>query len=324
MSEINANIVVQPNNLNITPTNNQLNITPEAIQLNIMTGSSGGAGTSNNGELLFNNVNSIGGVANTSYASGNLSLGNVANVRISGGTNGYVLQTDGTGNLNWAAGGGVTGNGVPGGAVNQIQYNLDGANFGGSTGFSFNPSSNLVSMPGNLTVVGNIAGGNLASANFVSGTLTTAAQPNITSVGNLTGLTVVGTSTIQQAKEKVELNAVASTGTVNFELLDSAILYKTSNSAANFTINIRGNVTTTLNSVMSNGQSLTCSFLNTNGTPAYYANTIQIDGNIITPKWIVNGIPSGGTLNGIDVYTFNIIKIGTSVFTVLGSKVGFQ
>lgn len=195
MSEINANIVVEQNNLNITPTTNQLNITPEAIQLNIMTGGSGGSGTSNNGELLYNNVNVIGGVANTSYANGNLSLGNVANVKISGGTNGYVLQTDGAGNLSWAVGtGNVSGNGVPGGAVNQIQYNLDGANFGGSTGFTFDPTSNLVSMPGNLTVVGDIVG-NVQTA-VLANTVNDANQPNITSTGTLTSLTVNGLSSL--------------------------------------------------------------------------------------------------------------------------------
>lgn len=231
MSEVHANIVVEQNNLTITPTTNQLNITPEAIQLNIMTGGSGGSGTSNNGELLYNNVNIIGGVANTSYANGNLSLGNVANVKISGGTNGYVLQTDGTGNLTWAVGtGNITGNGIPGGAVNQIQYNLDGANFGGSTGFTFDPASNVVYMPGNLfvanvattntvisnTFIGNgaqltnITGANVtgtvanatyavsagsattAASATTAGTVTTNAQPNITSVGTLTSLNVTG------------------------------------------------------------------------------------------------------------------------------------
>ena len=42
---------------------------------------------------------------------------------------------------------------------------------------------------------GNITGGNLVTANFLAGTLTTAAQPNITSVGTLTSLGVNGTVT---------------------------------------------------------------------------------------------------------------------------------
>lgn len=52
-------------------------------------------------------------------------------------------------------------------------------------------TSGLVNATGNGTF-GNVSGGNLVSANFISGTLTTASQPNITSVGILSSLTVTG------------------------------------------------------------------------------------------------------------------------------------
>ena len=52
----------------------------------------------------------------------------------------------------------------------------------------------------NLTVGtgtgGNITGANLVSANFFTGTLTTASQPNITTVGTLTNLAVSGNAVI--------------------------------------------------------------------------------------------------------------------------------
>jgi hypothetical protein len=51
---------------------------------------------------------------------------NVNTLKISGGTNGYVLQTDGTGNLSWTTQSGGGGNGTPGGSNAQIQYNLNG------------------------------------------------------------------------------------------------------------------------------------------------------------------------------------------------------
>jgi hypothetical protein len=44
--------------------------------------------------------------------AGNSNLGNVGNVTITGGTANYVLQTDGAGNLSWAAGGGGGGGGT--------------------------------------------------------------------------------------------------------------------------------------------------------------------------------------------------------------------
>ena len=74
---------------------------------------------------------------------GNLTIP-VGNIHILGGTNGYVLQTDGTGNLTWTAQTGGMGNGVPGGANTQVQYNDAGA-FGGTAGFTFDNTSNTLS-----------------------------------------------------------------------------------------------------------------------------------------------------------------------------------
>jgi hypothetical protein len=47
---------------------------------------------------------------------GLITLGNVANVKLTGGVNGYVLQTDGTGNLSWAV------NGVMKYEINNVDY----------------------------------------------------------------------------------------------------------------------------------------------------------------------------------------------------------
>lgn len=196
MSEILSNIVVEQNSINFSPETNNINITPEAIQLNVFTGAAPGAGQSSNGELLYNNTNLIDGVPFTSYANGILTLGDPSNISITGGTNGYFLQTDGAGNLAWAAGGGG-GNGSPGGSNTQIQYNDNGV-FGGNVGFTFNEVSGNVAIPGSLAV-----------ASLISGTLSTAAQPNITSVGNLNGLTVTGsgitTTQIRTTSTKVAL-----------------------------------------------------------------------------------------------------------------------
>jgi hypothetical protein len=52
-----------------------------------------------------------------------------------------------------------------------------------------------VNVAGTLNATGNASLGNLVSANFVQGTLTTASQPNITSVGTLSSLAVTGNIT---------------------------------------------------------------------------------------------------------------------------------
>ena len=101
-------------------------------------------------------------IANATISNiGNISIG-VANLHISGGSNGYVLQTDGTGNLTWTAQSGGTGNGVPGGANTQIQFN-DAGVFGGSPDFTYNKNT------GNITLAGNIVSGNVYADTYYIG-----------------------------------------------------------------------------------------------------------------------------------------------------------
>lgn len=232
MSDITQNFVVEPNNLLITVDNNNINFTPNDINMGIFLGGlSVASGAANS--LQYNSAGTFGGIPTANYEFGNLSLGSVANIKISGGINGYVLTTDGSGNIAWSASGG-SGNGVVGGSNTQVQFN-DGGLFGGSPNFTFNNTSNLLSVTsaniGN-TIINNtgiftpgayadITGANLIStvtinasnganlgnsviANYfignalTSGTVTTAAQPNITSVGTLTSVTSSGNITTTQ------------------------------------------------------------------------------------------------------------------------------
>lgn len=188
MSEILSNIVVEQTSINFSPDNNNLNITPEAINLNVFTGAAPVAGGPN-GAVQFSNGGVLEGsgdfvfdtsnytvIANQLEVKSRANLGLPANVKITGGTNGYFLQTDGTGNLSWAAGGSGGGNGSPGGSDTQIQFN-DGGLFGGAVGLTFNKTTNAVSMPGNLSVTGGIYG-----------IIETSNQPNITGLGTIASL----------------------------------------------------------------------------------------------------------------------------------------
>ena len=228
------------------------------------------------------NITSVGTLTSLNV-SGTSNLGPVGNVTITGGTNGYYLQTNGSGILTWAAvptgttisngnsninipvangninitatGNSVmviTGNGVnvtgtlnATGNLTAVNANLGnsvtanyfignlygtanlatfattansvaGANVSGQVANALvagtvytNAQPNITSV-GTLTTLdvtgnvntgninagtgtgGNITGGNLVSANYFTGTLTTNAQPNITSVGTLTSLDVSG------------------------------------------------------------------------------------------------------------------------------------
>jgi len=91
-----------------------------------------------------------------------------------------MAYCDGT---NWISmAGGVAVN--IGGADTYVQYNSGGTAFGGSSAFTWNTGTNT------LTAT-NMAGTGAVFTNL-TGTLQTATQPNITSVGTLTGLTMGG------------------------------------------------------------------------------------------------------------------------------------
>ena len=121
-----------------------------------------------------------------------------------------------------------------------------------------------------------------------------------------------------QVAETATISATSANTTVTYDVMTNKnILYYTSSAGANWTLNIRGNATNTIDSLMSVGQSLTLVFLNTNGATAYYQTGLQIDGVSVTPKWIGGAAPAAGNASAIDIYTITIIKTATSTYTVI-------
>lgn len=125
--------------------------------------------------------------------------------------------------------------------------------------------------------------------------------------------------------EGATISATASTGTINFDTVTQSVLYYTTNASGNWTINIRGNSGTTLNSLLSTGQAVTVAFLSTNGTTAYYNISVQVDGTTsgVTTRWQNGVAPASGNTSSIDVYTYTVIKTGSSTYTVLASQTKF-
>jgi hypothetical protein len=137
----------------------------------------------------------------------------------------------------------------------------------------------------------------------------------------LTGAALVR-PVLTSAFETVAVSATQATGTVNVDLSTAAVHYYTGNSAANWTFNFRGNSGTTLNSILSVGQSATVAFLVTN-TTAYYPTAFQVDGTSVTPRWQGGVAPSAGNANSVDSYTFTIIKTASATYTVIASQTRF-
>jgi hypothetical protein len=103
-----------------------------------------------NGNLTINPSGNLRTYGNVNTAgSANINLGTLSNIHIDGGSDGYVLQTNGAGNLSWTAQSGGGGNGSPGGSNTQLQFNNSGT-FGGSPYLTFNNSTNTMTVAGNL------------------------------------------------------------------------------------------------------------------------------------------------------------------------------
>ena len=137
-------------------------------------------------------------------------------------------------------------------------------------------------------------------------------------------VTFLGTGKIQAVKEKVTVTAVATTGATNYDFLTQAVLYHTTTATGNFTINLRGSSSTTLNNMLSVGESVTGAFLNTNTT--FYISTITIDGSStnVVLEYQGGSAPTSGNA-GIDVYSFTAIKTATTpAYTILASQTQFN
>jgi len=130
---------------------------------------------------------------------------------------------------------------------------------------------------------------------------------------------------LNDAAEVATVSATAATGTINYDITTQAVLYYTSNASANWTVNFRGSSGTSLNTLMSTGQSMTVAFLVTQGSTAYYNSAVQVDGTTsgVTTRWL-GGAPTAGNASGIDSYRYLIIKVANATFTVLASNTQFK
>jgi hypothetical protein len=135
---------------------------------------------------------------------------------------------------------------------------------------------------------------------------------------------------IQQVIETANISSIVigGNGTVlgntTFDILEGAIKFHTSNVANNWTLNVRGNSTVSLDSVMSTGNTVTLSYVITQlGANTFYQTNMEIDGSPVTPKWQGGSAPTAGNATSLDVYSFTIIKTAPNTYTVLGSQTQF-
>jgi hypothetical protein len=165
---------------------------------------------------------------------------------------------------------------------------------------------------------------------FGSNTLTDVASLNtaqtFTATKTFSGSSSVLGMVLNDAAEVATISATAATGTINYDITTQSVLYYTSNASANWTVNLRGDGSNSLNTMLAVGESLTVAFLVTQGATPYYNTTVQVDGATagVTTRWQGGSAPTAGNASGVDVYTYTIIKTASATFTVLAAQTQFK
>jgi len=214
---------------------------------------------------------------------------------------------------------------------------------------SFNPSSNTLTLGVNLNLLPNaiqssaLADRAVTTSKIVAGAIT----GNLIPIGVIRGNNIVAAQitsnhivagavtsnllspnlafSITTLFETANVFPTAIGGTTNIDILNNTVYFFSSNTTANVTFNVRGNSSTSLDSTLNTGSSISLAILLKQGLNNYKAN-LNIDGTLISPYWIGNTYPvySVGFQESIDTYTFNIIKTGSSSYTVLAANSKFS
>jgi len=145
----------------------------------------------------------------------------------------------------------------------------------------------------------------------------------LTPKGNLGRVTLNGESKVFGILEGVTITTTFNT-TINYDVLTQAVYYDNSVDTANHIINLRGNSTTALNSVMNIGEAVTVAYLNVNLNTTYYNAITQVDGTTVTAIWQGGSAPTTGNASSTDVYSYTAIKTAASTYTVLAALTQFK
>jgi hypothetical protein len=252
---------------------------------------------------------------NISFTGSNVSLGSITNLKITGGTAGYFMTTDGAGNLSWGAtsgGGGVSASG----SDTQIQFN-DGGVLGATSNLTFNKTSKILTVDRIVNINGANLGSNVSnvyigggSTNQIlktdgAGNLSWIAQPVATiTVDNYTGDGTTTAYTLSVTPTSINQTIVNYNGI--FQLRTSA--YTLSGATLTFTeAPLNGSkieITTTLGAMSGAGAFVTRSYTGTGSQTAYT-------------------VTSGCTVNSVIVTENGLVQTPTTDYTISGSTLTF-
>ena len=295
----------------------QPNITSVGTLANLIVGNATANTTMGNGTITAS--------GNISFTGANVSLGAVGNLKITGGSAGYFLSTDGAGNLSWGSasgGGGVSASG----SNTQIQYNNNGV-LGASANLTFTNTSNTLTVDRAVLVNGANLGINVAnvyigggSANQILktdgvGNLSWVQQPVATiTVDNFTGDGTTTAFTLSVTPTSINQTIVNYNGV--FQLRTSA--YTISGSTITFTeAPLNGSkieVTTTLGGISGAGAFTNRTYTGTGSQTAYtVTNGVTASSLLVTENGVVQTPGTDYTVSGS---TLTFTTAPTSAMTI--------
>ena len=146
------------------------------------------------------------------------------------------------------------------------------------------------------------------------------------------GVTITGVTTSTAGihagpgilRENMRGYGSAMNGAYTADILSTGmVLNAPTNSTATFTINLRGDGSTTFNSLMNSGESTVFTAFVGQNNSSYYLTDFQIDGASITEEWAGGTAPSAGGASGTDIYTFTILKTANATFSVFANVTNF-
>ena len=128
---------------------------------------------------------------------------------------------------------------------------------------------------------------------------------------------------IVNLQEDILITASAALANTTINVLENSIRYFTGDSSSNICINIRGDDSTLLNSVLQTGNTITTALIVTNGSTAYFTDNTQVDNVAVVPKVQGGSALTSGNANSTDLYTITVLKTADATFTMFLTQTQF-
>jgi hypothetical protein len=101
---------------------------------------------------------------------------------------------------------------------------------------------------------------------------------------------------------------------INIDTNTQGVVLSTATATANFTINLRGDGSNSLDASMDNGESITIAYINKNNNVTYYNTTVKVDGSVVTP---ILGSRGAGSASAFGLTSGGSVPIASVEYLVI-------